>query len=323
MWVHIAVIASTVGCVSTIVLILIYRRWCHRRNRRNSEPAENSRARIHNHVPSVHHQLEQGSNKNNNSLFRSHVSGKRTTNLFSWIENPSIAADAVENGWSRFAFTSYNSYTPSPSKRSSLLGSCAPVGDYGRESSEAEISWEVSRGSDEFIQKVRLNPGLRKSNQVIQNNSMVNSVIRTALPLPGPVLGNCVFPQEAYFEITILASSRGDEFESVRKSVEGDKMKLIVKGNSEALVHVTSGNSHKMNSVEEMKVDGRENGGKKSDSVMFSLGLTIGGPVVLKVPGSYPGSIGFNSNGSVYLDGKLLFTSSSLSFFKFIHVEAF
>jgi len=228
--------------------------------------------------------------------------------LFSWIENPSIAADAVENGWSRFAFTSYNSYTPSPSKRSSLLGSCAPVGDYGRESSEAEISWEVSRGSDEFIQKVRLNPGLRKSNQVIQNNSMVNSVIRTALPLPGPVLGNCVFPQEAYFEITILASSRGDEFESVRKSVEGDKMKLIVKGNSEALVHVTSGNSHKMNSVEEMKVDGRENGGKKSDSVMFSLGLTIGGPVVLKVPGSYPGSIGFNSNGSVYLDGKLLFT---------------
>lgn len=313
MWVHIAVIASTVGCVSTIVLILIYRRWCHQRNRRNSvEPAENSRTRIHNHMPSVHHQLEQGSHKNNNSLFRSNVSGKRTTNLFSWIENPSMAADAVENGWSRFAFTSYKSYMPSPSKKVTLLGSCAaPAGDYGRESSEAEISWEVSRGSDEFMQKVRLNPGLRKSNQIgFQNNSMVNSVIRTALPLPGPVLGNCVFPQEAYFEITILSSSRGDEFESVRKSVDGDKMKLIVKGNSEALVHVTSGNSHKMNSVGEMKVDGRENGGKKSDSLMFSLGLTIGGPIVLKVPGSYPGSIGFNSNGSVYLDGmKLVFES--------------
>ncbi|PNX97178.1 protein ssh4 [Trifolium pratense] len=201
-----------------------------------------------------------------------------------------MAADAVENGWSRFAFTSYKSYMPSPSMRATLLGSCvAPVGDNnGRESSEAEISWEVSRGSDEFMQKVR-----------------------TALPLPGPVLGNCVFPQESYFEITILYSSRGDEFDSIRKSVDGgDKTKLIAKGNSEALVHVTSGNGHKkINSVEEMKVDGRE-GGKKNESVMFSMGLTIGGPVLLKVPGSYPGSIGFNSNGSVYLDGmKLVFES--------------
>ncbi|CAJ2640961.1 uncharacterized protein LOC123917319 [Trifolium pratense] len=335
MWIHIAVIASTVGCVSTILLILIWRRWYHRRNRsRNSvnsvEPSngviriESSRTRIHHHMPSVHHQLDQPSNKNkgnynnnnNNSysLFRNGISGKRTPTLFSWIDNPSMAADAVENGWSRFAFTSYKSYMPSPSMRATLLGSCvAPVGDNnGRESSEAEISWEVSRGSDEFMQKVRLNPGLRKSNQIIQTtNSMVNSVIRTALPLPGPVLGNCVFPQESYFEITILYSSRGDEFDSIRKSVDGgDKTKLIAKGNSEALVHVTSGNSHKkINSVEEMKVDGRE-GGKKNESVMFSMGLTIGGPVLLKVPGSYPGSIGFNSNGSVYLDGmKLVFES--------------
>jgi hypothetical protein len=267
-------------------------------------------------MPSVHHQLDQGNNKNNKgnhnhnnnyySLFRNGVSGKRTPTLFSWIDNPSMATDAVENGWSRFAFTSYKSYMPSPSVRATLLGSCAaPVGDYnGRESSEAEISWEVSRGSDEFMQKVRLNPGLKKSNQIIQTNSMVNSVIRTALPLPGPVLGNCVFPQESYFEITILYSSRADEFDSVRKSIDGgDKTKLIAKGNSEALVHVTSGNSHKkINSVEEMKVDGRENG-KKNESVMFSMGLTVGGPVLLKVPGSYPGSIGFNSNGSVYLDG--------------------
>jgi hypothetical protein len=34
-----------------------------------------------------------------------------------------------------------------------------------------------------------------------------NSVIRTSLPLPGPSLGNnSAFPQEAYFEITILNS---------------------------------------------------------------------------------------------------------------------
>jgi len=44
---------TTIGCVSTTVLILIYRRWCHQRNCRNSvEPAENSRTRIHNYMPS-------------------------------------------------------------------------------------------------------------------------------------------------------------------------------------------------------------------------------------------------------------------------------
>ncbi|KAL5074745.1 hypothetical protein RYX36_013729 [Vicia faba] len=324
MWIHIAVIASTVGCVSTILLILICRRWCYRRNRRDSSSEqanltriESSRTRIHHHMPSVHHQIQidQGnknkSSNHNHSLFRS---GKRTaTGLFSWINNPSMAVDAVENGWSRFAFTSYKSYMPSPSKRSTLLGSFAAP-DY--KSSEAEISWEVSSESDEFMQKVRLNSGIKKLNQIIQNqngysNSVVNSVIRTALPLPGPVLGNCVFPQESYFEITILNSSISDEFESVRKSVEGDKAMLIAKGNSEALVHVTSGGKNsKVSSVEEMKVDGRDGGGNKSESVMFSLGLTIGGPVVLKVPGSYPGSVGFNSNGSVYLDGmKLVFES--------------
>jgi hypothetical protein len=78
---------TTIGCVSTIFLILIYHPWCHQGNRRNSvEPAEISRTRIHNHMPSVYHQLERGSNNNNNSLFCSNVYGKRTTNLFSWIE---------------------------------------------------------------------------------------------------------------------------------------------------------------------------------------------------------------------------------------------
>ncbi|CAI8599267.1 unnamed protein product [Vicia faba] len=124
MWIHIAVIASTVGCVSTILLILICRRWCYRRNRRDSSSEqgnltriESSRTRIHHHMPSVHHQIQ---------------------------------IDQVENGWSRFAFTSYKSYMPSPSKRSTLLGSFAAP-DY--KSSEAEISWEVSSESDEFMQK--------------------------------------------------------------------------------------------------------------------------------------------------------------------------
>ncbi|XP_027356230.1 uncharacterized protein LOC113865706 [Abrus precatorius] len=319
-WIHVAVAASAVGCVSTLLLVFIWR-WCHQRKRRNFvEPASLTRMEsLQAGISTLHHQpsqLDQGSkNKSNYNyyVFRGGVSGKRT--LFNWGDHPSMAADAVENGWSRFAFTGYKSYTPSPSKRSALLGVCAaPTSDHGRES-EAEISWEVSRGSAEFMQKVRLNPGMKKSHQ--NNNKdpssmIVASIIRTALPLPGPPLGNCAFPQEAYFEITILYS-RGDDYESVGKS-EGEKTKLLVqgnsnaKGNSEALVHVTSSNSHKANNVEEIKLGGKEGG--KSESVMFSLGLTAGGSVPLRVPGSYPGSIGFNSNGSVYLDGmKLVFES--------------
>ncbi|OIW14886.1 hypothetical protein TanjilG_30605 [Lupinus angustifolius] len=241
-------------------------------------------------------------------------------NFFSWVDHPYLAADAVENGWSRFSFTTYDSYIPSVSKRSRLLGVCAaqaPVsGYYGRES-EAEISWEIYQGSSEFMQKVRMNYGLKKSHQSKNNTSFMNvdSVIRTVLPLPGPALGNYAFPQEAYFEITILDSCV-DEYESVGKSREGEKTKLLLiqgksnsKENSDDMVHVTSNNNNnKINSSEEMKVESKES--RKSESVMFSLGLTSGDSVPLRVPGSYPGSIGFNSNGSVYLDGmKLVFES--------------
>ena len=335
-WIRVALVASAVGCVSTLLLVLIWR-LCQRRKRRNFvEPASLTRmeslqggvSRLH-HQPIVLHQLDQhqgSKNKGNYYVFRGGVSGKRV--LFSWADHPSMAADAVENGWSRFAFIGSKSYMPSPSKRSSLLGVCAAPagGDYGRES-EAEISWEVSQGSAEFMQKVRLNPGLKKSHQSNNPSSSMSvaSVIRTALPLPGPPLGNYAFPQEAYFEITILYS-RGDDYESVGKSGEGEKAKLLIqgrntnaKGNSEALVHVTSSNSHKINNVDEMKLDRKEGG--KRESVMFSLGLTAGGSVPLKVPGSYQGSIGFNSNGSVYLDGNSRTNKSpeiGLLLFKFI-----
>ncbi|KAL2346428.1 hypothetical protein Fmac_000428 [Flemingia macrophylla] len=311
-WIRVAVAASAVGCVSTLLLVFLWR-WCHRKSRRNFvEPT-----RVENVQGGIEEasELDQGNktnkgNYNNYYVFRGGVSGKRS--LFNWGDHPSMAADAVENGWSRFAFTGYKSYTPSPSKRSTLLGVCAaPGNDLGRErESEAEISWEVSRGSAEFMQKVRLNPGIKKYQQNNNFSLSVASIIRGALPLPGPALGNCAFPQEAYFEITILYS-RGDESESVGgKRGEGEKTKLLIqgksngKGNSEALVHVTSGNGNKINNVE-------GDGGKgKGESVMFSLGLTAFGSVPLRVPGSYPGSIGFNSNGSLYLDGMKLVRES-------------
>jgi hypothetical protein len=126
------------------------------------------------------------------------------------------------------------------------------------------------------------------------------------LPLPGPPLGNSSFPQEAYFEITVLYCHSNDQ-ESVGKAKEGERAKLIQeksngKANSESLVHVNS--SHRISKIEELKLAGKDD--CQGSAVLLSVGLTIGGSLPLKLPGSYPGSIGFNSNGSLYLDGKLI-----------------
>jgi hypothetical protein len=66
-------------------------------------------------------------------------------------------------------------------------------------------------------------------------------------------------------------------------------------------VHVSSS---RISKIEELKLAGKDD--CQGSAVMLSVGLTIGGSLPLKLPGSYPGSIGFNSNGSLYLDGKLI-----------------
>ncbi|KAF8406290.1 hypothetical protein HHK36_008375 [Tetracentron sinense] len=243
-------------------------------------------------LASFHYQIDlDNKRKPNYYVFRRGVLGKP---FFSWADQPSLVSEAVEHGWSRFAFTRYMS---SPSTRSTLLSLCA-VGDQGRERG-AEISWEVFPGSADFMQKIRLNSGLKKIVPGV-------SVIKTALPLPGPPLGNSSFPQEAYFEITVLYS-QGDE-RKVRE--EGERTKLIqeiadVKANSESLIHVTS--SNRGNKLEELKLGSQKEGQREA---VMSVGLTGKGSLPLELPGSYPGSIGFNSNGSVYIDGmKLVFES--------------
>ncbi|KAF2309786.1 hypothetical protein GH714_005096 [Hevea brasiliensis] len=295
-------------CYCHNFIVFIRRCSCFRRGKgavetttTRTESLQDGITKLHQGI--LHHQLElDGKRKGNYCVFRRGVSARP---LFSWIDHPSLITDAVENGWSRFGFTGYMS---SPSTRSSLLGFCA-VGDNGREA-EMEISWEVCQGSADFMQKIRLNSGLKKVN--VSNAFMsASSVIRTALPLPGPPLGNSAFPQEAYFEITILYSQGEDHDESITKVTEGEKTKLIQENsnpklNSESLLHVSS--SYRFNKIEESKLAGKDDG--KEEAVMLSVGLTTGGSLPLKLPGSYPGSIGFNSNGSVYLEGiKLVFES--------------
>ncbi|RDX67743.1 hypothetical protein CR513_53342, partial [Mucuna pruriens] len=302
--IHVAAVAASLGCVSTLLVVFIWR-WCHHKKQHRKFVEANSLtrveslqagiARLHDQQqPAIYHQYDHKSkNKGNFYVFHNGVS--RREHLFRWDDHPYLVVDAVENGWSRFAFTNKSNMTP-PSKRSTLLGACG-AGEYGRETDEAEISWEVYNGSAEYMQKIRLNPGLKK---VFHTNNFsimsVASVIRTALPLPGPPLGNHAFPQEAYFEVTILSSRLGNH-ESVVGKREGEKTKLLTEDSSNGVGD--------LDMVEEMKLDHKEGG-----SVMFSLGLTAGGGVPLRLPGSYPRSIGFNSNGSVLLEGMKLVMES-------------
>lgn len=295
MHIHVAIVAALTGCVSTILLIFIWRLCHHKKDRKNFIESTSLNKRESHHEGS--NQFDQGRKK------------KGRKDLFDWVDHPYLASDAVENGWSRFAFTSYKSDSMSSKKSTSstLLGACGGGGggEYGREENEVEISWEVCQGSNEFMQKIRLNSGLKKC-FFHPNNALMNvhSVVRTCLPLPGPSLGNHVFPQEAYFEITILYSCGGDDCEVVGRR-EGEKTKL--------LIEKSLNDEGDLKSVEEMKAEG------KDGSVMVSLGLSSGGSVPLRVPGSYPRSIGFNSNGSVFLDGNNELSTLYLLHFHFIY----
>ncbi|KAE9600020.1 hypothetical protein Lal_00045624 [Lupinus albus] len=297
--VHVAVVAASIGGVLTLLMVFIWR-WCtdKKKDHKNFvEPKSLRRMEIFQSRISRLHQFEQSSSKDNIKDNFYVLQGKK--HLFNWSDHPYLAADAVENGWSRFAFMDYKSCMSSSttSKRSTLLGVYA--GDDNGKGNEVGISWEMCQGSNDLMQKIRLNSGLKRV-QYPKNSSMsIASVIRTSLPLPGPPFGNYVFPQEAYFEITILYCNVGYH-ELVEKRREGEKTKLLIENGS-------SGEGN-LDNADEMKVGGKDNG--KSGSVMFSLGLTAGGAFPMRVPGSYPGSIGFNSNGSIFFDGKKVVSES-------------
>lgn len=258
-WVHIAMVVASLGFILTLLFVFIWR-W-------------------------VYH-------KQPHKTFVEPDSLHKKPQIFKWSDHPALAVDAVENGWSQFAFTGLNSYMSSPSKPRGVMGVKGVCGcgleDHGREIPECEISWEVCEGSSDFMQKVRLKPcGIKRDDF---DDSY--SVIRTALPLPGPPLGNCSFPQEAYFEITVLCVGSDNGYEEDGKNIgEGDKIKLIQEHNSNG------------KGISKMEGDGNQRKGGNREGMMFSVGLTAGGCVPLRFPGSYSGSIGFNSNGSVFLDG--------------------
>ncbi|KAK9073376.1 hypothetical protein SSX86_007700 [Deinandra increscens subsp. villosa] len=297
-----------------LLLLLFYltRRFCYhsKTQPRPQQPIQRTSS-LQTGITKLHQRENIFNNKRRSNYYvlRRGLSSKP---LFNWSDNPNLVTDAVENGWSRFAFTNFTS-SPSISNKS-ILGYCGPAGD-GKDNAGVEISWDICEGSADVMQKIRLNSGLNKVITTTSSLMTAASVIKSALPLPGPALANLTpFPQEAYFEITILSTYEDETEDDVNGKTrvnreDGEKIKLIRdNGSSNSNGINTRGGFAK---IEELK--GRSGGkdvveGKMEVGVVLSVGLAVGGALPLKLPGSYPGSIGFNSDGSVYLEGVKLTT---------------
>ncbi|KAK8952615.1 hypothetical protein KSP40_PGU021909 [Platanthera guangdongensis] len=277
LWIKIIAGAVPGAAVFLLLSILLIRCLCRRKEQKQIVSAQNlpqaagkfKPGNIHAGINKFHLSYKSGRSLRFHNLNHHHRSPAfPPPSPFNWEENPRFIAEAVETGWPRFAFSA-----PTP-----------------RASSGSEIGWEIPSNSSEFMQTVKLNT---LPNRTAENPSL--SWVRTSLPLPGPALGGGAFPQEAYFEITILYLRKKLQSTASKrvKNHERDRAKLIRENSGagimfasqEPILHPYQGNS---------------------GDVTVSLGLISSGAASLgqAKPGTFPGSIGFHSNGSVFLDGK-------------------
>ncbi|KAF2592550.1 hypothetical protein F2Q70_00043217 [Brassica cretica] len=296
-WAHL-----TAGILSIVILFsllaVFLRRWCCLRRSEDSTAHNTSspirrdsfQARISKlHQTSLSHQLDISDMKRRGSINNSCVSRRATgglpskSGLFIWTDHPALVTEAVENGWTGFGFAVHTStrLVIAASPRPALLGLSTTAGS---DDPGVVITWEVSNGSEDFTQKIKFNQVFRET--VNGKNPLM--LLRAALPLPGPQLICSAFPQEAYFEIILLEiiGRRGVISNVCLASVEGEKTMLF--------------KSQGPKPVTRKKRDG------ENEEAILSLGLGTGGSVELseaQLPGKFPASIGFQSDGAVYLDG--------------------
>ncbi|WVZ74612.1 hypothetical protein U9M48_022774 [Paspalum notatum var. saurae] len=175
---------------------------------------------------------------------------------FQWADHPRLVTEAAENGWAQFVFAVAPPRSKSSASSSPLWGTC-PVCDAGtsRDMGAEAAAWEVPAGSAERMQAVRLNPATTAASSkkwllpgsitsplrgdpaadAAGNNPYALCLARMSLPLPGPPLAGAPFPQDAYFEITIIyLNTKRPEWSASRASRRGrdgagesDRVKLI------------------------------------------------------------------------------------------------
>jgi hypothetical protein len=236
---------------------------------------------------------------------------------FQWTDHPRLVTEAAENGWAQFVFA----VAPPRSKSatsSPLWGTC-PICDAGTSRDMAEAAaWELPSGSSERMQAVRLNPAAAAAASSTKkwlpgsipsplrgdadagNNPSALCLARMSLPLPGPPLAGAPFPQDAYFEITIIyLNTKRPEWSASRASRRGrdgasesDRVKLI------------SFAPDAKDPVQESRA-AKDDQQDKQRHLVMSLGLAVASaaPARPALAGTYASSIGFHSNGAVYLDG--------------------
>ncbi|XP_039129997.1 uncharacterized protein LOC120266436 [Dioscorea cayenensis subsp. rotundata] len=323
------ILSASIILAAVLLLLIITFFLCRRRRRSRrprvstsipkpfTDPSAASRAeKLEAGISKFHLSPIKSDSKNSlrfHQLPHLHIPDHHHLQTFNWDDHPRLITEAVENGWFRFAFHGRPSSSLPPLRSPQIRwGLCVVCDGDKQHRNSSEINWEIPPGSSEFMQTVKINSA--RDDELASSSSC--SIVKMSLPLPGPSLATASFPQEAYFEISILhlGGISQPRFHRTSKrskgtgggggggggSIEGDRMKLIQENSSEGDLE-----------------SGRKNGVLELNSVgsVLSLGLSIGSlssEWSMMKPGSYSGSIGFHSDGSVYLDGiKLMFESEA------------
>ncbi|CAM0945262.1 unnamed protein product [Alopecurus aequalis] len=238
---------------------------------------------------------------------------------FQWGDHPRLVIEAAENGWAQFVFAvappRARSATSSP-----MWGLC-PVCDAGTSGELADAAWDVPVGSSERMQAVRLNPATAsasaaasskkwlpgsvtsplRSDQGLTNSGNTLCVAKMSMPLPGPPMAGTPFSQDAYFEITIIyLNTRRPEWSTSRASTRGKDGSVETESDRIKLIDFAPETN---NAIKETTAAKDDHGDKQRHLVM-SLGLAAGSatPPRPSLAGTYASSIGFHTNGAVYLD---------------------
>ncbi|CAK9198627.1 unnamed protein product, partial [Sphagnum troendelagicum] len=251
----------------------------------------------------------------------------RPVRAFNWSEHPSHVMTAVEHGWAAFAF----SYSAPPAtwfsnaqlaashqyhhhhhhhqhlhQQVSMWGLCHACAN-SIKFREPENTWNTG-GAGEYMQQIRLNPGVTRLS-THHGCVMPVQAVQTAMPLPGPTLGPCPYPQESYFEVSILAV--GNEYSFGHSSLTGsercddDELKGTVGSEltTTTVVHV----------VDSLRVRGGaslfprvvEHADDIDWDELLAIGLAAADAPPFRLPGFEPSSIGFlSADGQCYVNGQ-------------------
>ncbi|KAG6494408.1 uncharacterized protein LOC122002939 [Zingiber officinale] len=312
LWVKI--LPPAIAAAAAVFLFLIL--WRRRRNRRLLSAADTprlpqsaSKARsqsLHAGIAKLQFAYRSSTGRKASFLFHhlhyDHELAGEAPSRFNWEDHPRLEEEAVEHGWSRFVFAGCRPQD------------AAAQGSGDGSGGAVDANWEVLPGSSEFSQTVWLRPRGRRGSPLALRGEGAAATARMLLPLPGPRLGLSSFPQEAYFEVTVLClkptpppppppppppSGTSKRTKSTDAGKETDCAKLIAE--------ISNPFATDQPPTQQPNACAKEEG----QNTTLSLGLAHGGALPSgSFSGTYPGSIGFHSNGSVHLDGKKLIFES-------------